>query len=521
MKNRYNYKQPLSYTIATALLALLALQPAAAQIGPDNTFGTSGRFLYNELGTNESFVSILEQPDGKVIAVGETNYDPDEANHHRIFVVRLNPNGTYDTSPGSFPGGKVYIDTPLSTDEAAAAVLQPDGKILIAGTKGSQGTVYRLNANGTLDNTFGTGGKAVISSESVYRFRNIKLQANGKVVVSGSGFIDSRFSYLIARFNTNGQLDNAFNSAGTPGYIKFRTHTSNNREDNGAGYGLAIQPDGKIVSCGYNELDDGTVVRLYSYGALDPTFASGGIKYIDFQRDMSLYSVAIQDDGKILVGGTYDYSSSLVKAQIIRLLPNGNFDNSFNGSGLGWYGNDFGVGYEMTLQCDGKILIGGIDYLARVKPDGLIDQSFASNGHYSFSFNYYPSAQTIYFGKNKVYLAGYYYHQSSFSDQGGFVLRLNNDINCGSVSTDESESDIVLNLYPNPVRDILNIQIGNDTEVKDISLTDNLGRLILSNNQFFSNGSVVQCDMTQLPLGTYYAVVTTSHGRRAIPVLKM
>lgn len=517
MTIKYLGSQRLFGALITLLLALFLSHFATAQIGTDNSFGINGRFQYNEPGTNEEIVAVFEQPDGKVIAVGQTNYDPDEANNSRIFVFRLNSNGTTDNS--YVPGGKVYIDTPNSTDVAYAAILQSDGKILIAGYQGSyQGTVYRLNTNGTLDNTFGTGGKSVIGSESVYQFRNIKLQSDGKIVVSGHSFIDSRFSYLIARFNTNGQLDNTFN---IKGYNKFRTSSSSTEEDNGAGYGLAIQSDGKILSCGYDEKENGTVVRVTSSGVLDITFSNDGKHVIDFDKKMYLYSVLALSAGKILLGGTYEYLSSTPVAQIIQLFENGNFDSSFAGNGLGWYGNDSGVGYEMALQCDGKILIGGSNYLTRVNPDGTVDQSFANNGHLNFTFDYYPSAQTLSLGKNKIYLAGYYYHQSSFSDQGGFVLRLNNDINCNTTPTEDIERDISVKLYPNPVRDRLTLQIGDETEVVDISLTDHLGRLVLSNNQFYSSGSVMQCDVSLLPPGTYYAVVTTALGRRAMPVVKM
>jgi uncharacterized delta-60 repeat protein len=519
MKNKFANLKSLTTLFAVAMLALFALQSASGQIGYDNTFNGNGRFTYNEVGTNENVVAVLEQPDGKVVVVGETNYDPDEANNSRIIVVRLNPNGSYDNTLGA--NGKVYIDTPNSTDVPNAAELQSDGKILISGYQGSyKGTVYRLSTNGALDNSFGSGGKAVIAAESVYEFENIKVSSGGKIVVSGVGFIGSRFSYIIARFNTNGQLDNSFNNSG---FIKFRTSTSNYEEDNGAGYGLAIQPDGKIVTCGYNEKEDGTVARLNANGTLDPTFGLGGIKYIDFTRKMYLNAIEIQNDEHILIGGTYEYSSSTNKAQILRLLPNGNFDGSWGiaGTGIGWYGNNAGIGNDMSMQCDGKVLIGGSTQLFRVNTDGMLDPSFAINGEFSFTFDYYPNWETLFFQRNKIYLAGGYYQQSGFADQGGFVARFNTDISCGTTPIEEVESEISITLYPNPVRDLLTIQLDNETEVQTISLIDNTGRLILSNDQFYQNDYSWQYNMALLPAGTYFVIVVNAQGRRVMPVVKI
>lgn len=103
----------------------------AQTIGLDPTFANNGRFFYNETGTREEGSAVLEQPDGKVIIIGVTDYDPDEGNNSRIIVIRLNSNGSFDNLFGT--NGKVYIDTPNSSDQSSNAVLQNDGKIVICG----------------------------------------------------------------------------------------------------------------------------------------------------------------------------------------------------------------------------------------------------------------------------------------------------------------------------------------------------------------------------------------------------
>ena len=371
-----------------------------------------------------------------------------------------------------------------------------------------------------MDNTFGVSGKAQITAESGYYFFNIKLQTDGKIVVSGRGFVGNYSSYIIARFNASGQLDNTFNSSG---YNKFRTSTLSTEEDDGAGYGLTIQSDGKIVSCGFDEKENGTIVRLNANGTLDQAWGYNGARIVDFTRDLFLYSVIIDCDGKIVVGGTYDYSSSLNKAIILRFFQNSNFDNSFNSVGFNWYGNDFGIGYEVALQCDCKYLIGGSDYLARVKSDGTIDQAFANNGHFDILFDFYPSSQrSIILNANKIYLSGYYYAQSAFVDKGGFIMRLNNDINCGTVQADDLEKSISIVINPNPVVDVITIQLNDDdNEIIDVSITDNLGRMIISNDKFYSVDYGLQCDMAMQPRGAYFVVVTTARGRRVLPLVKV
>lgn len=514
-----------SLAIYVFVAALSLPQSSFAQIGYDNSFNGNGLFLYNEVGTQETVVATLEQPDGKVVIVLQTDYDPDEANNSRILVIRLNHDGAYDNIFGS--DGKVYIDTPNSTDVPIAATLQPDdGKILIAGYQGSyKGTIYRLNPSGSFDTAFGSGGKAVIAAESVYQFRNIKLQSNGKIVVSGHGFIDSRFCYLIARFNTNGQLDNTFNAAGgTPGYHKFRTSTSSTEEDNNAGWGLAIQFDGKIVSCGFNEKYEGTVVRLNVNGTLDPSFDNDGYKILDnvpgLNRDVSLFSVVSDCNGKIVVGGYYDYSSSLNKALIMRFLSNGNSDLSFSADGYGLYGNDFGMGYGLALQCDCKYVIGGGRYLTRVKQDGTID-GFFGQINIDVESNFSPWAGTLFLGPSKIYLGGYYTAQSSSTDQGGFVLRFNNDIDCGAVSSEEMSKEIALKIYPNPVSNQFTVAVDEETQIENIRLMDQLGRVVYSNNALYPSAAEVQCDISTLSAGMYYLEVVTTEGQRTLALVKI
>lgn len=504
-----------------ALLLFLGLTANLfGQIGYDNTFATNGRFFYNEEGTGEHGVTVLEQPDGKIILVGYTDFDPDEGGNYRIVVIRLNANGTYDNSFGT--SGKAYIDTPNSTDFPYTATLQQDGKILIAGWwKNLEAVLYRLNGNGSPDDSFGTNGVANIGGY-ILNF-NVRVQPDGKIVTSGVGLLNGYAAYLIARFMPDGnQLDNTFNN-GT-GLNRFRTSTSNSEEDTEAGRGLAIQADGKIVSCGNDEKNNGTIVRLNPNGTLDATWGSGGVRKVDFTRKMYLESVAVQDDGKIVVGGTYDFSSSLLKAQVMRFLSNGNFDNTFNGSGLAWYGSNsgFGLGDKMILQCDGKILIGGGSYLFRVQPNGALDPTFGNNGYFEVTAGQSASSNDILLGVSTIYLTGNCRTTASASDFQMFVARLNNDINCGTTSTNDLNPTLAVSVFPNPVRDLLTIRADSDDDpIRQVAIVDMTGRILWSNDHIFPGESSISCDMQAFSPGTYYVVITTALGRRALPLVKL
>lgn len=504
------------FSLPKASLILFLISPclAIAQINYDSTFNRNARFLYDEAGTNETFITTLTQQDGKVLIVGETDYDPDEANNYRILVIRLNDDGTYDHSFGQ--QGKVYIDTPDATDRANGATLQTDGKILIVGYQGLfKGTVYRLNINGSLDPTFGTGGKAVINPESVYEFRSIKIQSDGKIVVAGYGFINSRFSYLIARFLNSGALDPSFNSQG---YHKFRTSTSNLEEDSGAGYGLDIH-NNKIISCGYNERakEEGTVVRLNTDGTLDNTFGNSGTMQLILGQDLFLYDVVVNNDGKIILGGRYESSSSLHRAILIRLFPNGNMDAAFGEGGYRLYGSGFGAGKIFMYQNE-RILIGGGSYLAMVNSSGSLLQELSIDIGNNVFFTYATDIHVDQM-QGKIYMTGAFIQDLSSWHYGGFTIRMNPDMST-SIPW-EDRTDIILKAYPNPVAEILTIENSSRSLMADIQLVDDMGRTVMSTAATGSTDSQIQLNLAHLPPGIYYLSVIDHIGFKTIPIIKL
>ncbi len=293
-----------------------------ARLNTDGTLDTS--FDIGE-GFDSPVFSIVLQPDGKILVGGTfTSYNGST----RIFIARLNTDGTLDTSFNIGAGFNNYVQS---------IALQPDGKILVGGTfttykSLSQNRIVRLNTNGTLDNSFniGTGFNNTVFS--------ITLQSDGKILAGGNftsykGLTQNR----IVRLNTDGTSDTSFDIG--EGF------------NNNIVYSIALQSDGKILAGGnftiYKGLTRNRIVQLEWDGT--PAFFDIGAGF-----NSTVFSIALQPDGKILVGGNFITYKGSAQNRIARLNTDGSLDTSF----------DIGTGFNnyvqsIALQSDGKILAGG------------------------------------------------------------------------------------------------------------------------------------------------------------------
>ncbi|HEX6287719.1 MAG TPA: cohesin domain-containing protein [Herpetosiphonaceae bacterium] len=296
---------------------------------------------------------VLVQTDGRLLLVGAFTTINGVG---RSRVVRLNADGSLDPS---FVTGRGTSDT---TDAIAT---QTDGKMFVGGSFSlfndiPRSGVARLNTDGSLDPAFNaTGG---ING----RVFDLVVQPDGKVVVGGSfTTINGVGRSYIARFNTDGSLDTAFAPIGANNEI----------------YELALQTDGKILVGGaftsINGVSRNRIARLNADGTTDTAFAPTG-------ANSSIDGIAIQPDGKIVVGGWFTSMNGVSRSYIARLNVDGSLDTTFAASG----GANSGV-LITTLQADGKILIGGTftsvsnvarNYIARLNADGSLDTSFAPGG---------------------------------------------------------------------------------------------------------------------------------------------
>jgi len=198
-------------SVLELLLCLVAAlgSPAVALAAPgglDAGFGNGGLVVTSFGGTDVASAVVI-QPDGKLVVAGRTII----AGNTTFALARYNPNGSLDPAFGA--GGLVTTDFG-STDQAFAIALQGDGKIVTAGRRGSDVIVARHNADGSLDSLFGSNGRVITNFGATEQALALVVQPDGKIVVAGRTNNDGNFDFALARYEASGPLDLTFGAAG-------------------------------------------------------------------------------------------------------------------------------------------------------------------------------------------------------------------------------------------------------------------------------------------------------------------
>ncbi len=378
----------VTITVALILAMVLPGTPSSAastQVGLlDPTFGGDGRVttdLSTTIPTEDAVYGVAVQPDGKIVAVGYRNSPANQW----MAVVRYDTDGTLDSS---FGDDGVVLTHFRSGAEGDAVVLQPDGKIVVVGTTWIRSAldwgfaVARFNTDGTLDETFGgTGRVRTVVGDDLSEATGVALDAHGDIVVVGQA-ASSGAVFAVVRYTPDGSLDGRF---GVDGIVLTPIgHHGGSSDD------VAIQPDGAIVVAGAAGTRNGSDIALARYqddGTLDPSFGNGGIVRTSFgDGQEGSAGVELQPDGKIVIGGGAGYSAGFA---FVRYMPDGTLDPTFAGDGfrtvtIGW---DANVG-DIALQPDGSIVAVGVSgpsdntsfAVARLDTNGELDQTFRGDG---------------------------------------------------------------------------------------------------------------------------------------------
>lgn len=433
---------------ATAGIFLLVSTVLSAQY-----YGDIDSTFYTGSGFNELVMAIVPQPDQKILVGGWfTEYNGTSQN----YITRLKPDGSIDTS----------FDTGTGFNSVVTAIaLQTDGKILVIGSffeynGTSQNKIIRLNPDGSPDTSFniGTGFDAGL--------RTIALQSDGKILVGGfftsyNGTTQNR----IIRLNPNGSMDSSFNTG---------TGINSNFVEQ-----IVVQTDGKILVGGdfssYNGDARNDLVRLNPSGDIDTSFTIG----TGFGGAISkVYEITLDSYGRILVGGMFSSFNGAAQNQILRLYSTGNLDTTFS-SGMG---ADYYV-ETIALQADGKILMGGqfdsYDGTARnnivsLNPDGSLDTVFNVGTGCDDTVN-----DIVLQADGKVLVGG------SFTSYNGAtrnrLVRLHNYEQCPAGDVEllsQADVDAFGANYPNCTHIDGNLFIGSiqvpDSDITDLSPLSNL-----------------------------------------------
>ena len=367
---------------ALALAGLLVLTAGSAQATPgalDTSFGTGGKVTTAIGSSDDDANGVVLQPDGKIVAAGSSYGTNDD-----FALARYNADGTPDTSFDT--DGKVTTALGSNTDVARGVALQPDGKIVAAGdafiSSNYDFALARYNPDGSLDSSFGTGGKVTTPIGSSHAFAYaVALQADGKIVAAGYAFISSNYDFALARYNADGTPDTSFDSDG-----KATTEIGSGFN---AALGVVLQADGKIVAAGYafnGSNHDFALARYHANGTLDAGFGAAGTVTTAIGSGNDLANgVALQADGKIVAAG-----SSSSDFALARYNTDGSLDAGFGTGGkvTTAIGSSTDEAFALALQADGKIVAAGYSYnganadfaLARYNPDGLLDPGFGTGG---------------------------------------------------------------------------------------------------------------------------------------------
>ena len=321
------------FILAGAALCVLAVAGAAALLWalhavkwPSTTAAPAGSLdtAFNPATNADREIRVvLQQPDRKLLIGGMFTQFGDGPHQG---LARLQPDGALDETFTATAAGFVH-----------ALALQPDARLLVAGEfTGINGQpchrIARLNPDGSLDQSF------TLSAGVGQDIRAVVVQPDGHILVGGHfNSVAGRKQNGVARFNPDGSRDGTFRpGAGTTAFV----------------WSLALQPDGKVLAGGAFETFDRKpcrhLVRLDSGGAVDAGFDTGS------GADGTIFTVALQADGKVLVGGDFNRINQVERNRIARLNPDGSVDKTFNPGA----GPNTGIRC-LALQPDGRVLIGG------------------------------------------------------------------------------------------------------------------------------------------------------------------
>lgn len=367
----------------------------------DNNFGTAGKVvtpLTNSGGQSICYGGFL-QPDGKIVLTG---FAQDSAADYNFAVVRYNSDGSLDNSFSV--DGKVTTDFGSTLDDQGVrGSMQADGKIVLAGIvqigSNNEFGVVRYNTDGTLDNTFGTNGRAHFDLQTGGDLAVLaNVLSTGKILVSGTSTDGTNSPLTLIMLNSDGTLDNSFSSDG-----KVFTSTGDGQ---GVAWMTIEQPDGKILACGTGggDTSDFVAVRYSSDGTLDNSFGTNGITVTDFGAFENGLNAALQPNGRLVISGYSSLSNSNVAvARYLTGLNIGIEDLAKNSTSLLIYPNPVqsSAVFEYELAQQDEVTIQLQDMQGRVLHTFINAERPAGSNQDALSFpaglsrgNYFLSLQT-------------------------------------------------------------------------------------------------------------------------------
>lgn len=481
----------------------------------DPSFGNNGivKTDYNNL--YESFTGMTVQNDGKIIVVGHSEVGTTAS--REAIVIRYNENGSLDTTFGI----NGIATTPPVYDQLNVVKVQSDGKIVAAGFTNNQDfLIIRYTSNGQLDPSFGTNGIVItdfykdIVGSSQDRINCIAIQNDGKILVGGIAKYFSNYPYGIARYNTDGTLDNTFGLGGKTLLNHNFLLATGYKEI----YDMVVTPSGKIYAVGEtgdssaSSYNDQTIVRFNSDGSIDQTFGINGARSFNRNVKSSFKAIKIQNDGKMVLIG-----NASVSLNVTRLTETGVLDTTFSSDGRDTppIGASASFGASVLIQPDGKIIISGdmfgtLNYyqpvVVRYLPNGTRDITFGSDGIAKIlvSNSFQDGGYSVFQPNGKLVVGGAFSNDST-TKMDMYLFRLTT----GTLLSTKDLPNSKFISYPNPAEHFITIR-NSQNESFVYQIFDLSGKLIKTGKSKTNE----KIDIQNLKKGNYILQLESENGQK-------
>jgi len=327
----------------------------------DNSFGLGG-IVQTQIGMQSGIDALVLQADGKIVAAGTTVTN---SGIFDVSVARYNIDGALDITFGNSGVTTVNVENNFNVEGIA---IQSNGKIVVSGYSGQElmpvGISHvRFNTDGSVDNTFGVDGLSIVKFQQSHDVEawSMTLDADDNILTAGAIYDLElmRFHIAVARFGSDGTLDNSFGDGGVL--------VTSFLDDDEFGNDIVVQPDGKILVVA-SVTQGAILVRYNNDGSLDESFGSGARVTVSFNDgNTEVYSVLTQSDGKIIVAGVSGTNAQNTNGNygLARFHNDGTIDTGFgvNGSSVTDVSSGHNdVAFKLRLCPDGKIAASGVSY---------------------------------------------------------------------------------------------------------------------------------------------------------------
>jgi uncharacterized delta-60 repeat protein len=506
-------KQILIFSTLFLLLPFVA----SSQDGTlDATFGTGGTTTLVFSGFASDARTIAIQPDGKILIAGTA-----AGGGSSVAIARYTAAGVLDATFGT--AGKIKHNLANSPSITSMA-LYPDGDILLGGKGDNQGFLFRLNADGSKETTFGTDG-AVYFANDFTGIVDLRIIAGNKILGCGNGKNGTNTYFSLFQKNADGTPDTGF---GTNGYIN---HDMGSQETL---LQMALQSDGKILLTGTvydnSTLYDLIVCRFKTDGTIDTSFGTNGITTSSFTSGAyeQGFDIDVQSDGKIVVAGRSSLNG-LNSFLMVRYKTNGTLDNTFgtNGRTITSISGSMDEAHSLALTSDGKMIAGGFSgdgtnrlfTVVRYKSNGVIDPTFGTNGIATTAIGAKSVGEEVLIQSDgKIVMGGY----SDVNPRAFALARFKNTISTIGTSTPVL-ADFQAKVFPNPITGSsctveYILPVGQSVSLQLFNSDGRLVATLLDKKQ----NSGVQKEVLNLPnglnSGIYILKINSETGIQSIPL---